>query len=68
MTTEYWFYLLGALISLNLALLLVLLMRRSAATAQLQQFKLDQLQQQSLWQQQILEQLHQQRQQLQQQP
>ncbi|MEW5681634.1 MAG: DNA recombination protein RmuC [Pseudomonadota bacterium] len=67
MTTAHWFYLLSTLISLNLVLLLVLLMRRSAATAQLQQFKLDQLQQQSQWQQQLLEQLHQQRQQLQQQ-
>ncbi|MDX5406945.1 MAG: DNA recombination protein RmuC [Chromatiaceae bacterium] len=67
MTTAHWFYLLSALISLNLVLLLVLVVRRSAASEQLQQFKLEQLQQQSLWQQQLLEQLHLQRQQLQQQ-
>ena len=67
MTTEYWFYLLGSLLALNLALVVWLLLRRTDVAAQLAQFRLEQVQQQGQLQQQLLEQLHQQRQQLQQQ-
>lgn len=67
MTTEYWFYLLSAILMLNLLLLLVLLLRRTDVSGLLNQFKLEQLQQHSQFQQQLLQQLHQQRQQLQQQ-
>lgn len=65
MTTEYWFYLLGALAGLNMLLLIVLLSRRPMKAEQLHQFHLTQIQQQNQWQQQLQEQLHQQRQQLQ---
>ncbi|MBU2115877.1 MAG: DNA recombination protein RmuC [Gammaproteobacteria bacterium] len=67
MATEYWFYLLGSLLALNLALVVWLLLRRTDVAAQLAQFRLEQVQQQGQLQQQLLEQLHQQRQQLQQQ-
>ena len=67
MTTEYWFYLLSAILILNLLLLLVLVLRRTDVSGLLNQFKLEQLQQHSQFQQQLLQQLHQQRQQLQQQ-
>jgi DNA recombination protein RmuC len=68
MTTEYWFYLLVALLGLTLLLLLVLLLRRAPGeglSEQLAQHKLEQLQQQGHFQQQLIEQLHMQRQQLQ---
>ena len=64
MPTEYWFYLLGSLLALNLALVVWLLLRRTDVAAQLAQFRLEQVQQQGQLQQQLLEQLHQQRQQL----
>ncbi len=67
MSTEYWFYLLAGLLTLNLILLLVVLFRRNDVSLQLTQFKLEQAQQQAQQQQQLLEQLHLQRQQLQQQ-
>ena len=67
MTTEYWFYLLSAILILNLLLLLVLLLRRTDFSGLFNQFKLEQLQQHSQFQQQLLQQLHQNRQQLQQQ-
>jgi DNA recombination protein RmuC len=68
MTAEYWFYLLVALLGLTLLLLLVLLLRRAPGeglSEQLAQHKLEQLQQQGHFQQQLIEQLHMQRQQLQ---
>ena len=67
MTTEYWFYLLSSLLTLNLMFVVWLLLRRSGVGTQLAQFRLEQVQQQAQLQQQLLEQLHQQRQQLQQQ-
>lgn len=67
MTTEYWFYLLSSLLTLNLTLVVWSLLRRADVAAQLAQFRLEQVQQQGQLQQQLLEQLHQQRQQLQQQ-
>lgn len=67
MTTEYWFYLLSSLLTLNVLLLLWLLLRRADVSSQLAQFKLEQMQQQGQLQQQLLQQLHNQRQQLQQQ-
>lgn len=68
MSTEHWNYLNTALLALVLLLLLLLLLRRSGAAGLaelLAQHKLEQLQQQGHFQQQLLEQLHLQRQQLQ---
>ena len=65
--TLYWIYLLSAVGIINLLLLILLLVRRSTVTEQLHQFNLTQMQQQSQWQQQLLQQLHGQRQHLQQQ-
>jgi len=68
MITEYWNYLTTGLLLLSLLLLIVLLLRRTPGarlTEQLAQYKLEQVQQQNHFQQQLLEQLHLQRQQLQ---
>jgi len=68
MTTQYWFYLLTGLLALNILLLLIQLFRRlpgSGISEQLAQYKLEQAQHQAHYQQQMLEQLHLQRQQLQ---
>ena len=46
MTTEYWFYLLSGLLTLNVLLLLWLLLRRADVSSQLAQFRLEQVQQQ----------------------
>ncbi len=69
MTTLHWFYLISGLLALNVLLVLVLLWRRPAAALAglLAQHKLELVQQQGQFQQQLLEQLHVQRQQLQQQ-
>ena len=67
MTTEYWFYLLSGLLALNIVLLLWLLLSRADVSRLLSQFKLEQIQHQAQIQQQMLELLHSQRQQLQQQ-
>lgn len=67
MTTEYWFYLLSALLTLNVLLLVWLLFRRADVNTLLGQLKLEQMQQQAQLHQQMQEQLHTQRQQLQQQ-
>ena len=67
MTTEYWFYLLSGLVVLNLVLLVWLLSGRADVGKLLNQFKLEQVQQQGQLQQQLLEQLHSQQRQLQQQ-
>lgn len=70
MSTQHFIYLITALLSLNLILLLVQLLRRapgSGLAEQLAQHKLELVQQQGRFQQQLLEQLHLQRQQLQQQ-
>ena len=66
MPTEYWFYLLSALSALNLLLLLWLLLRRVDVSRLFGQFKVEQVQQQGQFQQQLTEQLHNQRQHLQQ--
>ena len=63
MSTEYWFYLFAGLLTLNVMLLLVVLLKRNNVSLQLAQFKLEQAQQQAKQQQHLLEQLHQQRQQ-----
>lgn len=68
MTTEYWFYLIAGLNAVALLLLIVLLARKGPVRAlqrELAQYKLEQVQQQSAYQQQLLEQFHLQRQQLQ---
>ncbi|HSG51680.1 MAG TPA: DNA recombination protein RmuC [Rheinheimera sp.] len=68
MTTEYWFYLIAGFNGAVVLLLLILLARKGQ-TRDLQQelakYKLEQMQQQSAYQQQLLEQFHLQRQQLQ---
>ena len=68
MTTEHWFYLIAGLNAVALLLLIVLLARKGPVRAlqrELAQYKLEQVQQQSAYQQQLLEQFHLQRQQLQ---
>lgn len=67
MTSTEWMYLICGLLGLNLLLLLLLVFKRKPAAALetlLAQHKLELVQQQSLYQQQQLEQLHMQRQQL----
>lgn len=69
MTTEYWFYLSAGLSVLSIILLFILLFRRPVNTAmeqQLQQIRLELLQQQNQFQQQVLEQFYLQKEQLQQ--
>lgn len=70
MTLQHWIYLITAVLTLNIALLLLLLLRRapgSGLAEQLAQHKLELVQQQGQFQQQLLEQQHLQRQHLQQQ-
>ncbi len=70
MTTEYWNYLTTGLLAVSVILLLLVLLRRAPGAGiaeQLAQYKLEQVQQQGQFQQQLLEQLHMQRQRLQQQ-
>lgn len=70
MTSQHWVYLIAAGLILNIVLLLLLLLRRapgSGLAEQLAQHKLDLVQQQGQFQQQLLEQQHLQRQHLQQQ-
>lgn len=68
MTIEYWIYLLTGLLGLLIVLHLVMLLRRAPGdglSEQLAQYRLEQVQQQNHFQQQLIEQLHLQRQQLQ---
>lgn len=70
MTLQHWIYLITAVLALNIVLLLLLLLRRapgSGLAEQLAQHKLELVQQQGQFQQQLLEQQHLQRQHLQQQ-
>ncbi|HEY0924725.1 DNA recombination protein RmuC [Rheinheimera pacifica] len=70
MTLQHWIYLITAVLALNIALLLLLLLRRAPGSdlaEQLAQHKLELVQQQGQFQQQLLEQQHLQRQHLQQQ-
>ena len=70
MTLQHWIYLIAAGLILNIVLLLLLLLRRapgSGLAEQLAQHKLELVQQQGQFQQQLLEQQHLQRQHLQQQ-
>lgn len=70
MTLQHWIYLTAAMLALNIVLLLLLLLRRapgSGLAEQLAQHKLELVQQQGQFQQQLLEQQHLQRQHLQQQ-
>ncbi|PKM19857.1 MAG: DNA recombination protein RmuC [Gammaproteobacteria bacterium HGW-Gammaproteobacteria-15] len=70
MTLQHWIYLIAAVLALNIGLLLLLLLRRapgSGLAEQLAQHKLELVQQQGQFQQQLLEQQHLQRQHLQQQ-
>jgi len=70
MTLQHWIYLITAVLALNIGLLLLLLLRRapgSGLAEQLAQHKLELVQQQGQFQQQLLEQQHLQRQHLQQQ-
>ncbi|WP_240221698.1 DNA recombination protein RmuC [Rheinheimera hassiensis] len=70
MTLQHWIYLITAVLALNIVLVLLLLLRRAPGTGlaeQLAQHKLELVQQQGQFQQQLLEQQHLQRQHLQQQ-
>lgn len=70
MALQYWIYIITAILAVNAALLLLILIRRapgSGLAEQLAQHKLELVQQQSRFQQQLLEQQHLQRQHLQQQ-
>lgn len=70
MTLQHWIYLITAVLALNIALLLLLLLRRAPGSdlaEQLARHKLELVQQQGQFQQQLLEQQHLQRQHLQQQ-
>ena len=70
MTLQHWIYLITAVLALNIVLLLLLLLRRAPGSdlaEQLAQHKLELVQQQGQFQQQLLEQQHLQRQHLQQQ-
>ncbi|SEI10939.1 DNA recombination protein RmuC [Rheinheimera pacifica] len=68
MTLQHWIYLITAVLALNIVLLLLLLLRRAPGSdlaEQLAQHKLELVQQQGQFQQQLLEQQHLQRQHLQ---
>ncbi|WP_215398584.1 DNA recombination protein RmuC [Rheinheimera oceanensis] len=70
MALQHWIYLITAVLALNIALLLLLLLRRAPGSdlaEQLARHKLELVQQQGQFQQQLLEQQHLQRQHLQQQ-